>query len=310
MLVYMKWGTSIAVAAGVGLIAIGSAYLIYREPAYIPASAENPIPEQMMEGLQENQPLTVQTTTSHVIVPGRLSNIHDPQVLPGEHAVVVPVLMYHYIRDITPEMTTTSRWLSVTPEHFRAQMAEVVKLGYHTITPDDLADAVSGTRALPTKPLLITFDDGYRDQYDIAFPILKELQLKATFFIITNTLKNPVYQNADMIREEDQSGSITIASHTRNHPLLAHIKPAQQHDEIFGSKKEIENVVHHPVTSFAYPYGNFDEAVKTLVSEAGFRIAFSTLLGSVHTPSSIFEARRIRVLDDESLGPILKRFVK
>ncbi len=251
---------------------------------------------------------STKSVATRKIIKNRLRAVHDPTILPGERSVTVPTLMYHYIRPITPGMTTSSRLLSVSPEHFRAQMEELVRLGYHAITPDELADAVEGLKTLPTKPVLITMDDGYRDQYTEAFPILKANNLHATFFVVSDYALYPLYLSHDLIRELDASGLITIAAHTRHHSGLADLKLEKQTDEIFGSKKALEQVVGHPITAFAYPYGNFNDDVKRLVREAGFRVAFSTLLGSVHTTSTLFEARRIRVLDDEYLEPILKRF--
>ncbi len=247
-------------------------------------------------------------TTTQAIVRGRLRVLHDPSVAAQERFVRVPVLMYHYIRPILPHMTTSSRWLSVSPKHFRAQMEELVRFGYHTITPDDLADAVAGTRALPSQPVLLTFDDGYRDQYDVALPILKANGLSATFFVVSDYSHIPSYLTNDQIRELDRSGLITIAAHTRHHVGLVDVSPSARRDEIFGSKKTLEEIVGHPISAFAYPYGNFNEEVKKLVKEAGYRTAFSTRLGSIHTSSSLFEARRIRVLDDEHLEPILRKF--
>lgn len=241
---------------------------------------------------------------------GRLRMVRDPVVTPNERSIKIPVLMYHYIRPITPGMTTSSRWLSVSPKHFHAQMEELVRFGYHTITPDDLADAVAGLKTLPAKPVLLTFDDGYRDQYTEAFPILKANNLRATFFVMSDYDTNPLYLSKDLIRALDRSGLITIAAHTRHHVGLADLKTEKQKDEIFGSKQILERIVSHPVTAFAYPYGNFNTKVKQLVHEAGYRSAFSTILGSMHTTSSLFEARRIRVLDDEHLEPILRKFSK
>lgn len=241
---------------------------------------------------------------------GRLRMVNDPPVHLNERSITVPVLMYHYIRPITPTMSHASVWLSVSPEHFRAQMKEIVDFGYHPVTPDELYDAISTGAALPAHPVLMTFDDGYRDQYTEAFPVLKKLNLKATFFIVSGYMATSVtpYMTREMVRELDTSGLATIAAHTKHHVGLVDTKPAQRHDEIFGSKKELEALVRHPVTAFAYPYGNFNGAVRAQVGEAGYHTAFSTLLGSVHTSSSRLELRRIRVLDDEKLEPILRKF--
>ena len=249
-------------------------------------------------------------TSSNQIPAGRLRMVHDPIVKPGELALRVPVLMYHYVRDLTPGMSTSSRWLSVSPEHFRAQMQEVVDGGYHAITPDELDAALNGKATLPAKPVMITFDDGYRDQYENAFPMLKTLGLRATFFIITGYINHnsPVYVTPEMVKEMDASSVATIGAHTKHHPELAKLKRADQKDEIVGSKAYLESLLHHPVTSFAYPYGSYDDAVLKIVTDAGFHTAFTTLLGSVQTSSTRLELRRIRVLDDEHVGPILQKF--
>ncbi len=308
------------------VLALGAvvAVVVVRRPVEVAVpTADEPSPIQISEAelaelaatntlpnaaMRTTAATTTTATTSSGIPPGRLRFVRDPVVAPGERFVKVPVLMYHYVRPVTPTMDAASRWLSVSPEHFKAQMDEIMRLGYHTITPDDLADAVNGTRKLPTKPVLLTFDDGYRDQYTDAFPILKEDHLKATFFIVSAYHVNPTNLTNDMIREVDASGFITIAAHTKHHVGLVDLKPDKRKDEIFGSKKELEDVLGHPVTAFAYPYGNFNDEVKALVRDAGFRISFSTLLGSIHTSSSILEVRRIRVLDDEFLEPVLKKF--
>lgn len=294
----------------IGLVAVGAFWLSSRFRKSSRVTLRHAGPGEIQLSDSPTSTNVSAGTSTHEILAGRLQYIHDPIVAPNEVSVKVPVLMYHYIRPLTPEMDAAGKWLSVSPAHFRAQMEEISRLGYHTITPDELADAIDGTKTLPTKPVLITFDDGYRDQYTEAYPVLKELGLKATFFIISAYHVNPAYLTNEMLQELDRSGLITIAAHTRHHVGLADSKPEKQKDEIFGSKKDLEDVVGHPVTSFAYPYGNFNDAVKNLVRDAGFRIAFSTLLGSVHTPTSRYDARRIRVRDDEYLEPILKKFSK
>ncbi|HEU0051338.1 MAG TPA: polysaccharide deacetylase family protein, partial [Patescibacteria group bacterium] len=110
----------------------------------------------------------------------------DPSVKPGETAVRVPVLMYHHIRPMRPNFSKADREYTVTPEAFEEQMHSLWLAGYETITPDDLLSAIGkGQSSLPTKSVLITFDDGFRDQYQYAFPVLKKYHLKATFFIVS-----------------------------------------------------------------------------------------------------------------------------
>ncbi len=234
-----------------------------------------------------------------------------PRVPANQHPINAPVLMYHYVRPITPDLTKMQKALTVTPEHFAAQMKAIMDLGYHTITPDELYAAMDQGAALPSKPLLITFDDGYVGQYTYAFPILKQLGLKATFFVITDfhAAKSAYMDNA-MLQEMDRSGLCTIASHTRHHAWLVSYKTAVQQDEIDGSKQDLEKLLGHTVTSFAYPYGKFDATTTDLVRQAGYLTAFSTKPGSEHTSSTLLELTRLRIFDYEDMPVLLKRFSK
>lgn len=234
--------------------------------------------------------------------------LRNPTIKPGERAVYLPVLMYHYIRPHTSDLTVAGKLLSVTPEHFAAQMQELKDRGYGTITPDALYAAVTGGAPLPPKPVLLTFDDGYRDQFINAFPILRRLGLRATFFVMSDYVTYAGYMTSDMLRELDRSGVATIASHTRHHALLSSANHAVRRDEVMGSKQKLEHLLGHPVTVFAYPYGAYTESIRLLVQSSGYRMAFSTHLGSLHTSSSLMELRRVRVLDGEKLSPLLQRF--
>ncbi|MEK7116231.1 MAG: polysaccharide deacetylase family protein, partial [Patescibacteria group bacterium] len=195
------------------LLLIACATAVVSVRAFILRTPRRVVPARMdVAKLQPEQVVRLSMpTTTRAIVTGRLRVWRNPVIASDERSVIVPVLMYHYIRPILPGMTTSSRWLSVSPEHFHAQMEELVRFGYHTITPDDLADAVAGTRTLPARPVVLTFDDGYRDQYDAAFPVLQTLGLTATFFLISDYDTNPLYMTKEMIGTLDRSGFATIA---------------------------------------------------------------------------------------------------
>ncbi|MSR84835.1 polysaccharide deacetylase family protein [Candidatus Uhrbacteria bacterium] len=238
----------------------------------------------------------------------------NPKVKKGELSVQVPILMYHRVRYLPLHPKPKEIPYSVSPDVFRAQMEGLVRAGYHTITPDDLDQALRDdggtgamTQPLPSKPVLITFDDGYRDQYENAVPILKEFRLKATFFVVTQIGQLKGFMTEQMIRELDQQG-FTIAAHTRHHPWLTKYGKTSQMDEIKGSKQDLEIMLGHSVTSFAYPYGALSEQVKKEVEQAGYHLGFWVRLGSIHTTSSRYELRRIQIRDHEDLVPLLDQF--
>ncbi|HEY7910121.1 MAG TPA: polysaccharide deacetylase family protein, partial [Thermomicrobiales bacterium] len=201
----------------------------------------------------------------------------------------VPVLMYHYIR-INPVASDRLGYnLSVTPADFAAQMQWLVTNGYHTVFPSELNAALTKGGSLPTKPIVLTFDDGYRDFYDQAWPVLKQYGLKASSAVITNFVDkgdrgDTMYMNWNMVKELDRSGMVEIASHTLSHPDLSRTAPAQRWLELSQSKQIIEQQIGHPCTAFVYPSGKYDGATVSDATRAGYQIAFTTNDGKVRVP--------------------------
>jgi peptidoglycan/xylan/chitin deacetylase (PgdA/CDA1 family) len=208
---------------------------------------------------------------------------------PVDGVIRVPVLMYHYIR-INPVASDRLGYnLSVTPADFAAQMQWLVTNGYHTIFPSELNAAMTQGTPLPTKPIVLTFDDGYRDFFDQAWPVLKQYGLKASSAVITNFVDkgdrgDTMYMNWNMVKELDRSGTVEIASHTLSHPDLSRTAPAQRWQELSQSKQIIEQQIGHPCTAFVYPSGKYDGATVSDASRAGYQIAFTTNDGKVRVP--------------------------
>ncbi len=233
----------------------------------------------------------------------------DPAVEAGEGAVRVPVLMYHHIRPMLPSFSRADRSFTTTPEEFATQMQALKSAGYRTITPQDMEQALKeGAYLLPAKPVLITFDDGFRDQYENAWPVLQSLGLRATFFIVSRAYTLSGCMKPDQIKELDASGLITIASHTKNHAFLTRVGKEKREDEILGSKLDLEMLLGHPVDVFSFPYGSWSREVAKEVEAAGFRMGFGVRLGSLHTTGSLFELRRIRVMPGDDILKLLERF--
>jgi peptidoglycan/xylan/chitin deacetylase (PgdA/CDA1 family) len=208
---------------------------------------------------------------------------------PVDGVIRVPVLMYHYIR-INPVASDRLGYnLSVTPADFAAQMQWLVTNGFHTIFPSELNAALTQGTPLPTKPIVLTFDDGYRDFYDQAWPVLKQYGLKASSAVITTFIDkgdrgDTMYMNWNMVKELDRSGMVEIASHTLSHPDLSRTAPAQRWQELSQSKQIIEQQIGHPCTAFVYPSGKYDGATVSDASRAGYQIAFTTNDGKVRVP--------------------------
>ena len=191
----------------------------------------------------------------------------------------VPILMYHYIRPDPGPDDPVGQGLSVSPELFAAHLAYLAEQGYSTITMAELADVWQGRRTLPSKPIVLTFDDGYRDFYTNAWPILDRFRFSATVYVFDAVFDQPDYLTRDMILELDAAGTIDIGSHTTFHNDLPGLSDSDAEEEIIGSRRALEELLGHPVRTFCYPHGSYSERDVALVREGGYALAVTTEWG-------------------------------
>jgi peptidoglycan/xylan/chitin deacetylase (PgdA/CDA1 family) len=212
--------------------------------------------------------------------------------------VRVPILMYHYI-SVPPSDADKYRIdLSVTPASLDAQFDWLSNEGYHAILFSDLAEYLrTGVPALPPKPIVITFDDGYEDNYHNALPILKKYKFPATFFIITGFVdeNRTGYMNWNQVEDLAIEG-MEIGSHSMDHPDLRERTRAFLNTEIAGSKALIESRIGSPVKSFCYPSGKYDARVLDVLRTSGYLAAAATdPQGMRQSTDDIYEMQRIRI---------------
>jgi peptidoglycan/xylan/chitin deacetylase (PgdA/CDA1 family) len=218
----------------------------------------------------------------------------------GRQPVRLPILMYHYIR-VNPDPRDQLGFnLSVTPDDFNQQIDWLARNGYHPVDFDDLRAYLAGQDSLPSRPVILTFDDGYRDMYTTAFPILRAHRFKAVAYIVSGFLNAPNNVTADQVLEMDANG-VQIGAHTVSHADLTRQSPADLHHEVFDSRATLEALVGHPVLDFCYPSGRFDGAVVQTVQAAGFETATTTQAGIGHSAGDRFTWPRVRISGGESL---------
>ncbi len=234
-----------------------------------------------------------------------LTNL-PPTVLKSNQ-LFVPILMYHHIRVNPRPGDPIWAALNVTPNQLEEQFAYLTTHNYHPVTLDDLTTALDGKTVLPNNPIILTFDDGYRNFYENAFPLLKKYQVKATEFIITQVLNIPAYLTWNQIGEMDKSGLVYFGAHTRHHPNLPDLSQTTIIDEIKGSKADLEQHLKKPINWFAYPYGSYSNFIIQTVQAAGFTGAASTIYGPIQSKDTLYLAPRIMVDGRFSLDNIVKR---
>lgn len=200
--------------------------------------------------------------------------------------------MYHYIGN--PPADDPHRGLFVPAEEFRAQLAMLNRLGRRTVSPEEFDALLSAPKVPPVAWL--TFDDGKLDNFTEAFPALCEHRAKATFFVIVDRVLGGEagYMDLAMMREVLAAG-MSIGSHTLSHPHLARISAAQLREEVASSKKKLEDALGVEITSFCYPYGNFDDRVIEAVQAAGYRTALSTIRDNRNGAEDRFRLKRAMV---------------
>ncbi len=190
-----------------------------------------------------------------------------------------PILVYHYVEYVQDEKDTIRKSLNIVPSVFTAQVETLKNAGYTFITPKEIAEILDGRKKLPQKPIVLSFDDGYRDFYTDVFPILKKYNIKSIIYVVSGFLDKPNYLLIEQLKEIAESGLVEIGAHTVNHAVLKGIPLEMAKYEIEESKKQLENLLNISVVSFAYPHGQFDNQVINLIKDAGFRSAVTTTHG-------------------------------
>lgn len=200
----------------------------------------------------------------------------------------IPVLVYHRVGYTKDNFT-------VTPERFTNDLEVLQQYGYCTISLEQIQTFLSDpSMEFPDKPILITFDDGYRDNFDNAYPILKQHGMIATFFIITDKLWTEDRLSPERIVEM-ALGGMSFGSHTVSHRRLGELTWAEIQDELVISKAILEGILGRPVNAIAYPQGSYNDNVLVIAQNAGYITGFTVREGVCYKDSPDLELRRIPI---------------
>lgn len=211
---------------------------------------------------------------------------------------VVPILMYHSVHYGAPPQYR----LAVSTESFERQMRFLKNHRYRVLPLEEVGRLIREKKRIPARTVAITFDDGYRDTYMFAYPILKKYGLPAAVFLITQEVdrRNKSGRrdrlNWQEVREMQDSGLITFGSHCLGpEPLINFRSQDEVRRQIFDSKKVLEERLRVPVNAFSYPEGRFNPAIRSMVIEAGYRLAVATSPGRRFPNDDAFALKRLRI---------------
>lgn len=200
----------------------------------------------------------------------------------------IPILYYHSVNE------NVDNEITISPETLKEQLYYINNEGYTTITISEFYDYLQNKQPIPEKSIIITFDDGYMNNYTEAFPILKELHMKATIFCVGNSLDGTYYLSKEAIKEMSDYG-IDIESHTVNHLHLDTLTYDEQLSELKNSKEILENITGKTILSLAYPFGDYNDDTIKAAKEAGYKMAFTTNLGLSDKSDGLYELDRIYI---------------
>lgn len=208
----------------------------------------------------------------------------------------VPILMYHYLSIPPADANIYRQDLSVAPDLFAQHLDRMLAEGYTTISLYQLYDNLVTGAALPEKPVILTFDDGYLDVYENAFPLLRARNMTATLFVVTDFIdeQRPGYLTWDMAREMLAAG-LSIESHGRNHISLKNKDADYLVWQALGSLETIQYELGVRPRFISYPAGEYDQQTIDLFKSANYWAGLTTIQGATHHSDDLFQIHRVRV---------------
>ena len=215
----------------------------------------------------------------------------------------IPVIQYHKIDVPGPGVLVRGGF--TPPKRFARQMRYLKKKGFEFYTAAEMVEFYLANRAFPPNGITVTLDDGWKDNYTNAFPVLRRLGIKATIFVVssligthsTKAMAEGEAEREHLTREdmlEMSAEGVEFGSHSVNHTLLDRASPEVVKDEVETSKNELENLLQQPCKTFCYPAGYYDAAAQQAVKEAGYLAAFSTVLGPAE-PLDLYALNRVEI---------------
>ena len=222
--------------------------------------------------------------------------------------------MYHKVDRILPGTRYPGN--HVLPEAFDEQLAELKRWNYQSITLEQWIAYKEKRSELPHRPIIITFDDGYRSTYDTAWPILQRYRFSATVFLVASLIgktnawdveerQEPLLNESEI--REMQRGAITFGSHTQSHRALTKIPLEEAARELAESRKILESLLDRPVTTLCYPYAKQNRTIKDLARKAGYNAAVIGRGGTNRVWTDQYALRRIKVDTSTTISGLRKK---
>jgi peptidoglycan/xylan/chitin deacetylase (PgdA/CDA1 family) len=227
---------------------------------------------------------------------------------PRESATL-PILMYHHVDDVPRILFDRQRIdLTVSPLAFRRQLELIEANGARSVSLADLMHYLRGGEPLPERAVVLTFDDGYDDNYRVAYPLLRQFGMSATFFVVANLVGKPGYMTWEQLREMQLNG-MAVESHSLDHVDLAIQPRAELQHQLSESRRVLERGLLRPVRYLNYPSGRYTPAVIAAARTAGYEAAVTVNHGFVQERARPYELSRVRIKGADTVESLAAKMV-
>ena len=200
----------------------------------------------------------------------------------------VPILEYHMVNDEDPDNYVVSK------AEFTEQMQFLKESGYQAISLSEMMDGFMGKTKLPAKPIVLSFDDGYADNYTNALPIMERYGMKGTVFMITSQVGEPDFLDWQQLQEL-KNRNTEIGSHTVNHTDLKAADTQTRETELLQSRLLLEEKLGGKVEFIAYPYGQYDDNIFAVLEKTGYRGALTGKSGLNTGKENPYRLKRVNI---------------
>jgi len=238
------------------------------------------------------------------VEPTLIPTTSEMPIVSSNIRVDIPVLMYHHIEPVARSESDPVRVLGISKDKFDEQMNYLKSGSYNAISLADLYRKIAAGESTE-KNVVLTFDDGYIDNFEVAWPIMQKYGFKGTFFIISNRIGTADYMNKEQIKILQDSGC-EIGSHTETHPDLTKLSTSRLKEEIEGSKANIGELIGREIISFCYPVGRFNSRVENEVRNAGYQIAVTTSRWHPFSTDDLLAVPRIRISEGTNIENLIR----
>lgn len=237
-------------------------------------------------------PLLLPTSTP---VPATPTPTPDKNTPPAHtFCINVPIVLYHHIEPYELATKAGHQSLTVDSGFFDQQMSYLQSAGYHSLTLDQLVQAIQTHQQVPAKSIVVTLDDGYSDNFTYAYPIMKKYGIVGNFAIATGLLENAGYMTVSQVKELAQNG-MGIYNHTWSHASLGGASKEKIQQEIKTAGNTIAEITGKKSTILIYPYGSYSPQAMQVLKENGYVAALTTINGSWQCESNIMTLYRTHI---------------